>query len=334
MSSKLITSALAALAISLLGATSASAATEVGNKCAGTESVGDFVLISLANAPGNPLPAAIPSSGVITRWSFSVAIPLSPEVTLSETLKVFRPAGVPKQFQVVGESTPQFVSPGAQTFSTRISVQAGDLIGALAAASGATGTVFCDTGAPGDRVGAIPGTAPVGSTVTSGEEAEGLQNPIVVFVEPDADNDGYGDETQDKCPQNPAVQDACPIAPVIAPVTLSTSSVAKRGLVTVLVTANTQAPVTVGGTVKLGKGKAAKLSGGTQVVVPGAIAKFTLLFPQKLKTKLRQLSPKRFLTLSLTTAAPNSAGAISTSELKVKLKGQAKPKRRPHPKAE
>ena len=173
----------------------AAAATEVGNKCAATTSTSGGVLISTANAPGNPLPATIPSAGVITKWSFSVAVPLPPEVPLTETLKIFRPTGGPKQVQVIGESVPEVLSGGSQTFATRISVQAGDLIGALATAGGSTGTVYCATGNPGDVVGVVTGTAPLGSTSPILAEESGIQNPITVLVEPDADNDGYGDET-------------------------------------------------------------------------------------------------------------------------------------------
>ncbi|HEY6144803.1 MAG TPA: hypothetical protein VIV13_00905 [Solirubrobacterales bacterium] len=312
-------------ALSLLGAANASAATETGNKCAANKSTGPFMFVSLANGSGNPLPATIPSAGVITRWSFSIGLPIPPEANLFETLKVFRPAG--PQLLVVGESATERASGGTQTFSTRIPVQAGDLIGALASVPPSTGTVFCETGNPGDRVGVINGTAPAGSTVTITEEAPGLQNPVVVFVEPDADNDGYGDETQDACPQNAALQTPCPV------VALSTSATVKKGLATFLVTSSIQASVKATGTVNLGKGKKVKLSGGTQIVVPGTLSKFTLLFPQKLKAKLEQLSPKQFLWLKLTATAPNIVGGPTVSKKKVKLKGQAKPKPRRQAKA-
>ena len=41
---------------------------------------------------------------------------------------------------------------------------------------------------------------------------------FAVFVEPDADHDGFGDETQDQCPTNASTQGTCPAAPV-TPVT-------------------------------------------------------------------------------------------------------------------
>ena len=35
-------------------------------------------------------------------------------------------------------------------------------------------------------------------------------------VEPDADHDGFGDETQDKCPTDASTQDSCPPPPPVA----------------------------------------------------------------------------------------------------------------------
>lgn len=73
------------------------------------------------------------------------------------------------------------------------------------------------------------------------------------MIEPDADGDGYGDETQDKCPQSALAQVACPV------VKLSVSASAKKKQATILVTDDVPASVTVGGQVALGKGKKAKL---------------------------------------------------------------------------
>jgi hypothetical protein len=322
MRTKFIPAALAAaFVVSLLGVASASAATEAGNRCSANTSTGPVMFVSLANGPGNPLPAGIPSAGVITRWTFSIGLPVPPEGLLLETLKVFRPTGLPQQLLVVGESGAERITGGTQTFSTRIPVKAGDLIGALAAVPPETGTVFCETGNPGDRVAVIEGgTASAGSTVTIAGEEGGFQNPIVVFVEPDADNDGFGDETQDQCPQSAAVQAACPL-----PVTFSTFKQVKKGSVTVVVTPSAASTVSVNGVVKLGKGKKAKLSAGTQILAPALQGKFKLFFTKKVKKELKELSRKKSLTLNVTISGTNITGLPTTKTLKVKLKGQAKP---------
>jgi len=170
-----------------------------------------------------------------------------------------------------------------------------------------------------DRFAVFLGSPTSGTTLNSAAESEGAQSPVTARVEPDADNDGYGDETQDKCPQSSAIQAPCPV------VALSASSIVKKGFARVLITSNVQASVTVAGTVKLGKGKTAKLSGGVQVVAPGTIAKFTLLFPGALKSKLKTLSRKQALPLVFTATAPNVVGAPTSRTLKAKARGQKGP---------
>ncbi|HST68138.1 MAG TPA: hypothetical protein VLI94_00595 [Solirubrobacterales bacterium] len=314
---KFITAALTAvLSISLLGATGASAATQAGSNCLGNNSAEGITLYGAANAPGSPLPAAIPVSGVVTRWTFNV-VPIPPGV-FSAGLKILRPTGLPGQLLVAGEAPLSPVAGGLSTFSTRIPVRAGDLLGTFGSAGGEAITIYCETASAGDRMGVIIGNPPLGSTAASVEEVNELQVPITVSVEPDADNDGFGDETQDACPQSATTQAACP------PVALSTSKQVNKGSVTIVVTSSTAAPVTVKGIAGLGKGKKAKLNGGTQNLVPGTLSKFRLFFPKALKNKLKELPPKRKLTLNVTVTGTSVSGAVTTKTLKVKLKGQAK----------
>jgi hypothetical protein len=311
-------------ALSLIGASGASAATEFGDSCVGNQaSETSPIVIFDVSAPENPLPVTAPSAGVITKWKVHLADE-AVGITFPQTLKVLRPTGA-NTVQNVGEAT-QSVSAGINTYDTRIPVQANDrvaLFGSNALLEGEeVGNLFCEGASENSVIGGIVGSGGgVGTISTFVQEPSKARIPASAIVEPDADNDGYGDETQDKCPQSAAAQVACPL------IALSTSSTARRGLVTVLITSSSQATVTVAGTVKLGKGKSAKLSGGTQIVAPGTLAKFTLLFPEKLKAKLKTLSPKQSLTLNLAATAPNVVGAVSASNLKLKLKGQAKPKR-------
>lgn len=307
--------------LSLVGTGTASAATEFGNNCPGnevTEAPNTYFALS---AVGDPLPLAAPSAGVITQWKINSQIPF----TFQQTLKVVRPTG-PQSVMIVGEA-PGTVSGGTSTFSTRIPIQAGDLLGLYGTSQeieGTTvGTLFCTLPGQGEnRIGAFAGAG--GGPGFTGEfvliESE-AGFPVSAVIEPDADNDGYGDETQDKCPQNAAVQVACPM------VTLSATSVTRKGSASISLTSNIQATVTVKGTARLGKGKSAKLSGGTQIVAPGTLAKFTLLFPGKLKSTLKALSSKQSLTLTVTATAPNIIGPPTKKILKLHLRGQAKPKK-------
>lgn len=307
------------LAIAALGSTTASAATEAGNPCAGESVTGGITFATLASGGG--IPATVPGDGVITSWALNNGTTV-PAGLFSQALKVFRPTGVPTQYQVIGESAASPVSPGINRFDTRISVKAGDVLGASGTYEGEVITFYCATGNPADRFAYFLGSPSPGATVNSLAESEGIGAPVTARVEPDADGDGFGDETQDKCPQSNAVQAPCPT------VTLSASSIVRKGFARALITSNVQASVTVAGTVKLGKGKTAKLSGGVQVVTPGTIAKFTLIFPAGLKSKLKELSRKQSLQLVLTATAPNIVGAPTVSTLKAKVKGQKKPVRK------
>lgn len=310
--------ATAMLALAAFGSAGASAATEIGNSCAGEEVFPEVTFASLASSS---MPATVQSAGVITSWALNNSSTVPPGI-LSQSLKVFRPTGTPTQYQVVGESAASPISTGINRFDTRIPVQAGDFVGASGTYEGTVYTFYCVTGNPADRFAYFLGSPPPGTTVNSLTESEGAAAPVTARVEPDADGDGFGDETQDGCPQSGALQSPCPV------VSLSLSSIVKKGFARILVTTNTEAPVKVVGTVKLGKGKKVKLSGGKQIVVPGTISKFTVIFPGSLKSKLQELSRKQSLSLAFKATATNAAGALTTSRLKAKIRGQKKPARK------
>jgi hypothetical protein len=294
----------------LLAAPAAMASTEVGNNCkANNGALGNFTLLQLVRAPGAPLPLTVPSSGVVTKWKVDSAVPS----TFIERMRVLRATGKANEFTAVGESTGQSVSPGLNAFDTRVAVTAGDRIGVSSVNPSAA--LYCETGKVEDGSGVLPEYLTTGSTNTF-SAATGIQVAVSAVVEPDADNDGYGDETQDGCPQSAAFQTVCPV------VTLSTFSIVKKGSVVFLVAASSQAPVTVSGTVKLGKGKQAKLKGGVQTVLPAKITQFRLKFTNKLKSRLKELSPKQSLKLNVLTSATDLVGRVTTSSAKVKLPGQ------------
>jgi hypothetical protein len=296
----------------LVAAPGASAATEFGDNCAANDDAeAPVTLFELAGA-GNPLPTAAPSAGVITKWKVNV-IPVP--VSIPQTLKVLRPNTSAKTVQVIGEASGT-ANGGPNTFDTRISVQAGDRLGLFEATS--FGPLLCEL--PGASIiGAFEGGSGIGATVPFVEIPTEVRIPVSAVIEPDADNDGYGDETQDKCPQVASVQAECPV------VTIDLSSaIKKKSSVTVLLTTSSEAPVKVSGTVKLGKGQKAKLSGKTQKVKPGKIARFTLKFPKKLNDKLGDLTTKQSLQLKVTATATDLIGRVSQDSLTVKLKGQAR----------
>jgi hypothetical protein len=324
------------MAVLLMFTGSAGAATVVGSTCPAMTTAPAVSVVSLKNPTGYPLPSAIPSAGVITSWTFTIGGVVPAEFQVSEKLKVFAPTDVPGQLKVVGESSAS-VSSASTTSLVRIPVQSGDLLGSsLTLINGGKleeGALYCKTENPGDEIATVAGDPITGATVQTLSTEAGFQNPITVTVEPDADGDGYGDETQDQCPTDASTHGPCP-APKTAPappapaplITLSDSAAAKKGLLTVTLTSSAQATVTLGGSAKLSNGKTVKLGGGTQIVGPGTLAKFTVLFPAKLKAALKKLPTNKKLTITLSATAPGA----TTKTLTVKVPGQMKTAKKHH----
>lgn len=311
--------AAALISTSLVAAPAASGAVEAGNNsCTANRAQTDAPVFQAAVAGGGTIPVQAPTGGIVTKWKLTV-VSLEGMVA-PQRVQVFRPTGNPNEFKVVGESADASVTGGQQTFDTRIPVAAGDHFG-LFGAGKEIGSLYCETKNPLDVGFAFPSPTPVGTTQTF-VEVKGLGVPVSVLIEADADNDGYGDESQDKCPQNATTQAACPVA------ILDSFAVAGKNTVTVIVSSSFATPVTVSGTAALPKskkGKAgssaqAKLKAVTKTVTPGTIGRFKLKLPAKLRSAVAALAPGKALTLKLTASATSVAGAVSTDKLNLKLK--------------
>jgi hypothetical protein len=153
---------------------------------------------------GDPSPAppaaqySAPSDGVITSWSFEAGATGTPQVRL----KVYRPTGVTEEFVTVGRTGHEHPFPAAtNTYETRIPVKQDDLIGIFGSGS----SFPCIRTMAGYGVHTQFGDTSVGTTETYVSIA-GAQLDVAAQLEPDADNDGFGDETQDQCPSDSAVQ--------------------------------------------------------------------------------------------------------------------------------
>lgn len=320
-----------ALAASLLGAAApgASAATTFGSECEGN--VGypgkNTMLESLGAAKG------VPVSGVITAWKLNGGSSFG---ALTQRLKVAR--GLPgSEPVIVGESAPALISVADAGVATRVPVQAGDLIG-LSSQSAEKEVVFCSAGASADELYVAEGDVAVGEKAAAMGYAGEAALPVRVTIEPDADGDGFGDETQDACPTSALVQTACPTLalptasgnqttpppPTPLPPTPHPLAVAAahKGSVTVKVTSALAATVAVKGQVGLGGGAKVTPSGGSKALAAGRAASFTLKFPKALKEKLATLAAKSKLKLKVTITATSPAGPVGTAALTVLLHGQ------------
>ena len=211
--------ALACLAIgSALAAPVASAATQLGqldpaaNPSASCVGMSLWVQSAATDAPGYAVPAG---GGVITSWSHKAHGAVGRELAL----KVLRPQGG-TSYTVIGGDPFRILTPSVvNTFDTRIPVEAGDLL-SLRVGNPPSGGPFDFGGgascafpaAAGNTMhqGASPSDPAPGSTQALGNSYTLYRLNVTANVEPDADDDGYGDETQDACPANTSTHGACP----------------------------------------------------------------------------------------------------------------------------
>jgi uncharacterized repeat protein (TIGR01451 family) len=183
----------------------------------------------------------VPTDGVVTAWRYaSAGVPTS-GLRLVVARGAPPPAGEPDptpllnatgSFAVVGRDPA--LTAGAITqppgevdvYTARVPVRAGDLIGAEWSSGMSvtkTDTHFKDMALPGD-LSVDGGTITIPYRTKLEEVAQdvgfgpgptsyaGLTMPLSVQVEPDADGDGWGDLSQDRCPAMPGSLEGCPVA--------------------------------------------------------------------------------------------------------------------------
>jgi len=171
-------------------------------------------------ATGAAAPAyAVPGPGVITSFSHNA------NGTAGSIRAVAVGAGsAPANRTIVGFSELRTLTPNTlNTFPTRIPVPLGAGLGLYISST----NIGCNFGTA-DATDVISGAA-MDPTVTSSYTPDACGScssrrlNISVVWEPDVDKDGYGDVSQDVCPQSALTQSACP-----APETSITKAPAKR----------------------------------------------------------------------------------------------------------
>jgi hypothetical protein len=304
-----VLSTLALSATALVPSPASAATTTLGNGCVAEGAEENYTVLMVAKGADNPLPVTAPSAGVITKARFTLPIGDSPGYP--QRLKVARPTGTPSEYTVVAESGTIPVVSGIQTFDVRVPIGAGDVIGLYGGPDG--GVLYCNSDDTANVGAVLPGSSAVGSTATYSAES-GLALPVVVTIEPDADKDGFGDETQDLCPQSAAAQSACPR------IKLDSVAIGRDGSVLVLVGSSLPAKVKVVGKAKVG-GQTVKLGGAAKRLKPGKLGRYTIALPQQLKAALAALPSGKSITVTFTASAKNVAGRASKDVAKVKLPG-------------
>lgn len=181
------------------------------------------------------------------------------------------------------------------------------------------------------------GSVGLGETRVFKAESD-VGTPVTALVEPDADGDGYGDETQDGCPQSAATATECP-----PPVDLDVTAKARKRSILLSVRADAEASVDVYGQVgwnfkprRKARGEdrrahAARkrgvkrlivgLDGGTKRVAPGAATRFTIRLPKQVRLRLSRLTRRESVRAKLTLRATSVVGLTKNTRLRVKLRG-------------
>jgi hypothetical protein len=326
--SSLLTGTVLVAAVALFAPSSALAFEEVGNRCAANDAVQDATLFGDASNNYPPPHPQIPQGEgwVITGWKVQVGPGLGP---FEQQLAVFHFEGS-QSYRKVAESAVETVVSGMNEFQTRISVTEFDHVGLY----GPEKTLVCRND-PLTLAGIVEGPFPLNSTRRY--EALGQTGvPVVAIVEPDRDGDGYGDETQDGCPQSAAYQGPCPTIALDAfPIVLKRS-------VLVLVSASSDSSVQVFGQVgwkprhrggatasktpkpsdHISTGVIVGLAGSTQTLKPGEIGRFNVPLPKSVKRQLRQIPRGKSLKGTITARTTDLTGKVVDRTLTIRLPGQ------------
>jgi RTX calcium-binding nonapeptide repeat (4 copies) len=190
-----------ALASVLLAAPGAGAAVTIGQTApANTQLCGTGN--SAQSAEAGPPSYVVPSSGVITAWQHK------PHLDGGDGRLLVWDGPPVSPLTLVGRSAVEVFMPGqVRSFSTRVSVSAGDVLGLRVHSMNAGCTFITGAGDTAIATGGAPDIVP-GESMTTTSTLPNQRVNVSATLEPDADLDGFGDETQDNCAGAPNVTQA------------------------------------------------------------------------------------------------------------------------------
>jgi hypothetical protein len=215
----------------------ARAATTIGDATSTPNNAGTEPFVYLQQTDPADAPYGVPAGG-------GVITSVSAKLKTSGTVVVARPAGA-GTYSVVG--TQELSAPTSSltlvTAPTRIPVAAGDRLAVHVRAGSEVGVADGGTAAIIGFPAAAPPTA--GQALTGGDTPEtGFRMLVSATVEPDADHDGYGDETQDTCATNGATHTLPCTTDLSVGAAASPAAIAQGDVTTIVapITANGVAP--------------------------------------------------------------------------------------------
>lgn len=289
----------AVLSTALALASSAGAATTIGSKCV-SNSGSPSTHFTTGTSNGESY--VVPFNGVLTTWGTDRTQDPNPA---SVAAVLGSPTG---PNWVVLSSTAYENVPGssAASFAARLPVSAGQTLGSATFYSNPP--VMCSTSNISDA-GVYYGNPIAVGTPFSPTTINSYKAAIWATIEPDADGDGYGDDSQDKCPQSAAWQNPCPELKIAQQLSASSSEIKILASTTVDTTLTATATVTIASKTK------ATFKSKATAFTAGKFKTIKLKLPSSVKNALKKKSLKATVTLS-----GNGIANTATTTSKVTLK--------------
>lgn len=297
------------VALMLLAAGRAAAATTIGQTSTAVPptsvATSGAALLQRVDPVGTSY--AVPAGGgVVTSMRATVGAGTG----VAASARVFLYRGPEPSVRIVGGGTISFVGASAfsvQTIATRVPVQAGDRLAAYVPSAG--GAVIGAAG--GGSIRFVPSaTAPAdGSTFsTAGGTDDAKALMVSATIEPDADRDGYGDETQDSCPTIASIQSGACTTDLTVSMRARPTNL-PRGDISTLIGTVTAARTAPGSTARL------ELPAGLQLVVASTTGGECIAFTCSLGT-IPAGEPRRvFVVVRALTSGLKTTRLSATSAL-------------------
>lgn len=271
--------------------------------------------------------------GVLTKWRFHSADEPDPGKI---KLKVFEATADPAKYKVVADSSLKDLDPDkSYEFDERIPVQQGYLLGLYGQDDANLGI-----STPGQAANSIAqfggGDLNVNEVGTATITVPQYKVSVAATVESDGDKDGYGDDTQDECPNDPKRHSNCPKPvlvkdnrrPAIALSFAKKQNVVRRRGAHVTVASDETGTVKATGTLSIGRARSSRsygMLGVSQPITAGIKKTLEVRVGPRTRRKARRALRRHrkvrvYLRVTVTDPAKNRRSR--TVAIKVKRRGR------------
>jgi Domain of unknown function DUF11 len=264
----------------------------------------DEVQPTVTSGPSYVVPAG---GGVITSWTHNARAGAGQMLAM----KVFRKIADPTTYMVVGHDGPRALAGGAVNgpFLTRIPVLAGDLLGLNNANASASVPNACAFSTAGNTFIFRNGDLADNQSGAMGGTQPNYRINISAVVESDADQDGFGDDTQDRCPGVAGTVNGCPQADFAVSETASPNPSPVHGRFSYLVQVRNNGPSTV----PAGMATVADTVGPSVVLLSASSPGGACTLGAIVRCPVAALAPGASNTITLTVRADTEGGRANAA---------------------